>query len=391
MILTIRPATALRSGAPPKPAPTRGPAVFFEAAGSARPPGCSDPAWPQECRVIAPAEIDRFLDAAREAVLRATLVVRDARQRVLAAGAFSKSDASPVTVADMAGQAVVARTLSERLGAAFTLVGEESSEPLRGPANSGARALAREIVAPVWADASDDDLLGAIDLGADKAGAGRESFWTLDPIDGTKGFMRPPDGHYCCCLAYIHKGEPVVGVLGCPTLDLDAERPLGASGASGLLMWSAAGRGVFKSALEPGAAARPVRCAPWDPSHTHVRVALSAEPDYAAVPRVLPVLEAAGLEARILRLDSQCKYAMVALGRADLFLRLPKRRESPDYIWDHAPGELVTRESGARMTDTHGSKLDFGAGRSLARNAGFVAASAALHERLMEVLGRGGW
>lgn len=353
--------------------------------------GCSAGGWPQECRVTSPADLDRYLDAAREAVLRATIVVRDARQRVLASGAFSKSDASPVTVADMAGQAVVAKTLTEKLGSGFTLVGEETSEPLRGEANAGALRLATEIVSPVWSGARPDDILGAIDSGADKSGAERESFWTLDPIDGTKGFMRVPDGHYCCCLAYIHKGRPVVGVLGCPTLDLDKDRPLDGASASGLIMWSVQGRGVWKSLLERGGREHQVRCAAWDAAHTKVRVALSAEPDYAAVPRVLPVLAAAGLEAEILRLDSQCKYAMVALGRADLFMRLPKRRETPDYIWDHASGELVTRESGARMTDTYGSQLDFGVGKSLARNAGFVAASSTLHERLLEVLRRGGW
>ncbi len=331
------------------------------------------------------------MGAAREAVARATLVIRQARPRVLAAGSFSKSDSSPVTVADMAGQAVVARTLSEMLGPSFTLVGEETSEPLQGEANREALALATSIVEPVWKNATPEDVLRAIDLGADKEGARQESFWTVDPIDGTKGFLRGPDGHYCCCLAYIHKGRPVVGVLGCPTLDLDPSKGLDPSRASGVMLWSVLGGGAYASGLEAGAAAQRVTCAPWDSAHRKVRVALSAEPDYAAVPRVLPVLSSVGLEAEILRLDSQCKYAMVALGRADLFMRLPKRRQSPDYIWDHAPGELVTRESGARMTDTQGLELDFGVGKSLARNSGFLAASAALHERLLGALKQGNW
>lgn len=332
-----------------------------------------------------------MVEAAREAVLRATLVVRDARARVLASGAFSKSDASPVTVADMAAQAVVVRTLREKLGGPLVLVGEETSEPLRGPENAGALRLATEVVAPVWAGATPQELLEAIDGGGDKAGASRESFWTLDPIDGTKGFMRPPGGHYCCCLAYIHRGRPVVGVLGCPTLDMDPHRVTDGLGASGLLLWSTLGGGVRLSALESGRVGVEVNSGLWTPGQKRVRVALSAEPDFAAVPRIMPVLESMGLEPEILRLDSQCKYAMVALGRADLFMRLTKRRETPDYIWDHAPGELVTRESGARMTDTHGLELDFGVGKSLARNAGFLAANQELHARILETLKQRNW
>lgn len=333
---------------------------------------------------------ETLLEAARQAVLRASRVVREARERVVAMGSFSKSDASPVTVADMAGQAVVSRTLTQMLGP-VTLVGEETAEPLRGPRNDAAMELALRIVAPAWQGATASALLDAIDAGGDKAGAQQESFWTLDPIDGTKGFLRPPVGHYCCCLAYIHKGRPIVGVLGCPTMDLDESRPVDSPDASGLLMWATAGGGAMMSALETGATAMPARSAVWREDSSAVRVAMSVEADWAGADRVLPVLKAAGLEPKLERLDGQCKYAMVALGRSDLFLRLPKRRHTPDYIWDHAAGELIIRESGAKMTDTHGLALDFGVGKSLDRNAGFLAAAEPLHRRLLGLLRSGEW
>ena len=45
----------------------------------------------------------------------------------------------------------------------------------------------------------------------------RERFWTLDPIDGTKGFLRGEQ--YAVALALIEGGEVVVAALACPNLD----------------------------------------------------------------------------------------------------------------------------------------------------------------------------
>ena len=42
--------------------------------------------------------------------------------------------------------------------------------------------------------------------------------WVLDPIDGTKGFMRGE--HYCIALALLVNGKPTLSVMGCPNLQL---------------------------------------------------------------------------------------------------------------------------------------------------------------------------
>jgi len=40
--------------------------------------------------------------------------------------------------------------------------------------------------------------------------------WTIDPIDGTKGFLRGEQ--YAVCLSFLVDGNPIVGVIGCPNL-----------------------------------------------------------------------------------------------------------------------------------------------------------------------------
>jgi 3'-phosphoadenosine 5'-phosphosulfate (PAPS) 3'-phosphatase len=47
----------------------------------------------------------------------------------------------------------------------------------------------------------------------------RERTWILDPIDGTKGFIRGE--HFCVALGMAHDGVPTIGVLGCPNLPFE--------------------------------------------------------------------------------------------------------------------------------------------------------------------------
>lgn len=370
----------------------RSPAGGFCVAASRGPAG-----GPTNAGVTSAADMSVLRDAACAAVVRAARVVVAARERVIAMGALSKADASPVTIADMAGQAVVARALADRLGP-ISLIGEETSAALRaGGRSDGAidpaliGAMTQILSADAegdWASHGADGIVRALDVGA-----GREApsggFWTLDPIDGTKGFLRGPGGHYCCCLAYIAGGRPVVAAMACPTLD--ADRPLDEP-ARGVLLWAHAGGGAWMRGLFEEGPARRMFCASWGSSVNGgaLRMVASVEPEWASLDRAVPLVRSAGFEPTPVRMDSQCKYAMVALGRADLFLRLPKRRESPDYIWDHASGDLIARESGAAVTDSRGRDLDFSHGQSLEGNAGFLAAPAGLHGQIRAALDRAG-
>src|SRR3990170_7502652 len=150
--------------------------------------------------------------AAAVAALRAGAEV--ARRVRADAPRQAKEDHSPVTVADFAVQAVVARHLTLSLGG-LRLVAEEGSHSLR---EREADAMLAEIVRQVrgaFPDAAPDDALEWIDLGGRDPGT---DFWTLDPVDGTKGFLR--GGQYALALAHIQQGEVTMAVLACPQLPL---------------------------------------------------------------------------------------------------------------------------------------------------------------------------
>ena len=88
------------------------------------------------------------------------------------------------------------------------------------------------------------------------------------------------------------------------------------------------------------------------------------------------------------RIDSQCKYAVVARGQVDVFLRRPRNPERRDWIWDHAAGALIASRAGCTVTDVNGAPLDFSKGSALTANRGVLAADRAAHALVLGELER---
>lgn len=311
------------------------------------------------------ASTDR-LNLALEAVRAACVVTRAVQDEVLrAGGALTKADRSPVTVADFAAQAVVGRRLGQRFVGEETVAALEADGRMRGRVLAAARS--------VDPDLGEGALLDAIRQG--EAEPSRAGFWTLDPVDGTKGFIR--GAQYCVSLAWVEDGAARIGVLGCPRLG-----PAGVDGG-GVLLWAAEGEGARQSGLEPGAPSTPVRARAWSVG-LPVRLAESAESAHTDHSLGPTLLRRAGLPAEPpLRLDSQVKYAVVARGDADVFLRRPKAGYR-EKIWDHAGGTRVAAEAGCAVSDFDGGPLRFGAGRELEPHRGILVAPPDLHARLLE-------
>jgi 3'(2'), 5'-bisphosphate nucleotidase len=107
-------------------------------------------------------------------------------QREMAPAALAKEDKSPVTVADFAVQALLGRSL-EMAFPEDTLVAEEDSATLRGTQQQGIQDQVVESIAHRVPEATSEKVYQWIDRGVKESG---HRFWALDPIDGTKGFLR---------------------------------------------------------------------------------------------------------------------------------------------------------------------------------------------------------
>lgn len=322
---------------------------------------------------------EREREVAIEAVAKASRLCRGVQRRLVEGHTLAKEDRSPVTVADFGAQAVV----SHLLASAFPddpLVGEEDAGALR----SGAPELAREVVDHVRRELPSLDaaaVFDAIDRGAAPGGP-RGRHWTLDPIDGTKGFLRIEQ--YAVALALVQDGEVVLGVLGCPHLPLGADP----EGERGALFVATRGEGAWQMRLDGRDARRIGVDRITDPALA--AFCESVEEAHSSRSHAARVAEILGITRPPYRIDSQCKYAAVARGDASIYLRLPTRPGYTEKIWDHAAGARIVLEAGGRVTDVDGRSLDFGAGRTLAHNAGrgVVVTNGALHERVIEAVQR---
>jgi 3'(2'), 5'-bisphosphate nucleotidase len=309
-----------------------------------------------------------------ETVLRACRLCQSVRAALVTADTMAKKDKSPVTVADFGAQAIV----SHDLAAAFPsdpLVGEEHAGDLAGDAGAVLRARVVDSVRQVVPALDEPRILAAIGRGT-YAGGGRGRHWTLDPIDGTKGFLRGEQ--YAVALSLIEDGVPVLGVLGCPNLPVDASRP---DGATGCLFIGVRGQGAYMRPIADAAEQR-IHVSPVDdPAHAvfceSVESGHSAHDDSAEVAKRLHVT------APPCRMDSQAKYAAVARGDASIYLRLPTRADYEEKIWDHAAGWMVITEAGGRVTDVRGEPLDFTLGRTLKNNKGVVATNGRIHDAVI--------
>lgn len=322
-----------------------------------------------------------LLDIVLPAVVRACAAARRVQQQSVPIAQLQKADHSPVTVADFAVQAIVAHALSGTPGP-LRLVAEESAASLRSPEQSGLADKVLAAVRPAWPEAQLQQVLAAIDAGNHDARA--DAYWTLDPIDGTKGFLR--GGQYAISLARIEKGEVVLGLMGCPNLSPDLGRPFTDPDPRGLIFLAEAGGGAAQlPADDPGA--KPVSMVrPPEIGRPGIRVCESVESAHSRHDQTARILQHLGGASEPVRLDSQCKYAVVARGQADAYLRLPTRADYVENIWDHAAGMLIAIEAGAVVSDVRGAPLDFSCGPGLRRNRGIVCAGPAYHASIVRAI-----
>ena len=312
------------------------------------------------------------LSAAVGAVRAASELCRRAQGRLLAGHTLTKGDASPVTIADFAAQAVVCAELTDSLGS-IAMIGEEESGDLR---SADAAELLDAVVALVGAQRRDPVSAGTvldwISIGS-SAGA-TDRYWTLDPIDGTKGFLR--GDQYAIALGLIERGEVVLGVLGCPNLP----NPDGSTGAIFAAVDGSC-QAWYGSAAEPQSVrvAAPARLA-------DARFCESVESGHSDQGQSASIAALLGITAEPYRIDSQCKYAAVSRGDASIYLRLPTRADYREKIWDHAAGKFVVEQAGGVVTDVTGVPLDFSHGATLDANRGVVATDGRFHDQVVEAV-----
>ncbi|XP_024540678.1 PAP-specific phosphatase HAL2-like [Selaginella moellendorffii] len=360
------------------------------------------------------------LEVAARAVQLGCMLAQRVQERILRKeeNAGSKDDKSLVTVADWGVQAVVSWVLSQAFGEEVSIIAEEDTKGLKGM--NGIQTLQRVVavvneclsqasvvgLTPPSRKLGTIEVLRAINKGNSEVRSSRS--WVLDPVDGTLGFVR--GDQYAIALGMIEDGRVVLGVLGCPNYPMRPQwlnyhqkyyrlaskiaPPPPGKWHKGCVLTSAKGAG--QAWMEPLV---------WNSDGSFLLnpprvVAVSPVDDPAQATFCEPVEKAnsshsftegvadsLGLRKRPLRVYSMAKYAAIARGDAEIFMKFA-RAGYKEKIWDHAAGVLIVEEAGGVVTDAGGRPLDFSKGRyveGLDRGI-IVSCGTGLHRRIISAV-----
>lgn len=219
--------------------------------------------------------------------------------------ATTKADGTPVTKADAEAEAIILAGLAS-LTPEIPIVSEE---------NAASHALHQS-----------------------------ERFWLVDPLDGTKEFLKPDrNGSFTVNVALIEHSVPVLGVVYAPALDRMFTGVAGA-GANEICNGQ-----THKCRVRPVPGSGPVAVA--SASHRDMETdAWLTEHEIEAV----------------VSIGSSLKFCLVAAGEADVYPRF-----GPTMEWDTAAGDAVLRAARGRTTDAHGAPFRYG--KPAYRNGAFIA------------------
>lgn len=220
----------------------------------------------------------------------------------------AKGDASPVTEADQAAEAIILKGLVE-LAPNIPIVAEEEAAAGRVPAAT-------------------------------------RTFFLVDPLDGTKEFISR-NGEFTVNIALIEDGAPTAGAVYAPAL--------------GRIYWGSQGEGSYMADVTDGelGPAQPieVRTAPAAITAIGSRSHGGAETDAYLKAFTVAEFKPAG---------SSLKFCLLACGEADIYPRMGRTME-----WDTAAGDAVLRAAGGRVETLGGQPLVYGK-RDQASDADFA-------------------
>lgn len=149
--------------------------------------------------------------------------------------------------------------------------------------------------------------------------------WTIDPIDGTKGFLRGEQ--YAVCLSLLVDAQVQIGVIGCPNLPVDPANP---AAGRGCIFIAVNGHGAEQMTLS-GANPAPLSIPDIAPADfSFLESVEAAHSSHSFNGRVSALL---GITRDPVRMDSQAKYGCLARGEGAAYLRMPTGVGYCEKIW----------------------------------------------------------
>jgi 3'(2'), 5'-bisphosphate nucleotidase len=232
---------------------------------------------------------------------------------------------------------------------------KEGDEPV-----TAADKAASKLVVAGLREAFPDDVIISEENEDDLRRLDAERVWYIDPIDGTKDFIRGEEG-FCVMIGLAIDHRPAVGVI---------YQPVGAR-----TYWAAPGRGTW--VLAPDAEPRQVTVSEVD-DIDEIRFVASKSHRGGEIDQVKSAL---GIKNELNIGSVGLKLALIALGERDLYVNpYPKCK-----TWDTCAPEALLQEAGGKMTDVFGQPLRYDQ-EGNDRPNGMVATNGPVHDAVIEKL-----
>lgn len=341
--------------------------------------------------------------AIQRASILSQLILKDYAQKY-ASKTITKEDHSPVTIADFAVQSVIISSITEHFPGDLFIAEESGSDIVD---RSDLKALIKEYIGKADAEfnkyqyqykfKSEFDIVENLNKKVQKQGSSR--FWILDPIDGTKGFLR--NQQFALCLSLMVNNQIKIGINGCPNLPVNIEELINAhdfaksnfeiadtQGDKGLVFAAVEGKGshvrlLDEKIVEPFGRKIGVKHLS---SISDTIIVEGVELKHSNYEYQLKIKRKLAIpESHTINIDSQVKYCVLAYGLAQAYLRIPVDKKYKEKVWDHSSGNLLVREAGGIVTDMEGKQLDFTKGTYL-YSKGIIAASEQYHSEFIKAI-----
>ena len=269
---------------------------------------------------------------------------------------FKKEDESPVTLADFASQIFIISKIKE-LFPKDQIIAEEDS-------GAFINLNVEDIIKNCFNSLNlviEDDFKGTLNY----RGSISKRQWTIDPIDGTKGFQKHLA--YAIGIGFMVQSEPIVCAISVPNYNernltiFSAEKNHGAKvsyGNQNFTLIKVSENKIIKN----------------------FRMCHSLHYDK---PWVKDFGRSLGI-TNFVQMDSMAKFCMVADSTADLYVKPLNIKRS--FTWDFLPGDLLVKEAGGSITDLNGNSIKYLDEKCIVTAPGLIASNGVLHKDLLNSL-----
>lgn len=262
---------------------------------------------------------------------------------------FQKQDNSPVTLADYASQFFIAFQISECFPE-DQIIAEETNE-----VNLTVNDL--DMIKLCY-----DDLNIDIEFDLSQKKVKSERQWTVDPIDGTKGFQK--NLSYAIGIGLMINSNPQISIIGVPNFNekgtaiFIAEKQNGAKVSYG---------GESFSSIEVS-------------EQDTLSRSLMCHSLHYDEPWVMKFASEINV-SKFIQMDSMAKFCLIANGEADIYIKPLNKERS--FSWDFLPGTLLVSEAGGKVSDLNGNPLKFLDEKLIVSTPGLIASNSIIHQEIL--------